>query len=383
MSPRSVQEYLAALRPRYRAASRAQKGVLLSEAGRITGYHRKSLLRRLRQARPPARQPRGRPRRYDAQVAHSLQHLWQLSGGLCSKRLIPFLPTLLEVLERQRTLTLEPPLRAALLRLSPATADRLLRPLRTQGRRQPWTHRRAISGLQQQIPIRTFGDWQGVQPGAFQADLVEHCGETTRGFYLSTLLMVDVASGWTECQPVRRKGRRGVAGAVQRIRQRLPCALRELHTDNGGEFLNHELVPYCRDTGVRFTRGRPYRKNDQAFVEQKNWAVVRRLVGYDRYVSPLAFAQLERLYQALGPYVNFFQPLRRLTAKTRRGARLTKRYDRARTPYQRLLESDVLNAAARLRLETHYRTFNPLLLQREIERSLSTLWKLAHRGPLR
>lgn len=194
---------------------------------------------------------------------------------------------------------------------------------------------------------RAFGEWQDVRPGSLQADLVAHCGESTEGFYLASLVAVDVATGWTDCQAVWGKGHHRVSAGVYEIRRRLPMPLRELHTDNGGEFLNHLLVPYCRQDRIHVTRGRPWRKNDQAYAEQKNWAIVRRLIGYDRYTSPAALAQLNAVYSVLRLYWNFFQPLRKLTAKVRHGAQVTKRYDRAQTPYQRLLASGILSEAQR------------------------------------
>jgi hypothetical protein len=233
--------------------------------------------------------------------------------------------------------------------------------------------------LAAQVPIRTFGDWQGVRPGSLQADLVAHCGETVEGFYVTSLVAVDVATGWTECQAVWGKGYARVGTGVHHIRQRLPMRLRELHTDNGGEFLNHILVPWCRRERIHFTRGRPWRKNDQAHAEQKNWAIVRRLIGYDRYSTRAALAQLTAFYPILRLYWNFFQPLRKLTAKVRRGARVTKRYDRAQTPYQRLLASDVLDEAQRQALARLYQSLNPCALRAQLQETLRRLWQLADR----
>lgn len=189
------------------------------------------------------------------------------------------------------------------------------------------------------MPVRTFGEWADVTPGALQADLVFHCGQELAGQHLTTLLAIDVATGWTECQAVWGKGQQRVGSAVHHVRTRLPFPLRELHTDNGGEFLNHVLYPWCQQEGIRFTRGRPYKKNDQAYVEQRNWLVVRRLVGYDRYSSQAAYRQLTQLYGLVRLYLNFFQPLRKLLAKERVDGRVQKVYNRAQTPYQRVVAS--------------------------------------------
>ncbi len=307
--------------------------------------------------------------------------MWEASDYLCGKRLAPFLPTLVDALERHGVLTVPPALRPTLLRISAPTIDRLLRPYR-RGR----PHGLATTGpsrpaLAAQVPLRTFGEWREARPGSLQADLVAHCGDSGEGFFLTSLVAVDVATGWTECQAVWGKGYHRVGAAVHTIQHRLPIPLHELHTDNGGEFLNHILVPYCRKEGIHFTRGRPGRKNDQAYAEQKIWAVVRRLIGYDRYTSHAAHAQLNALYGVLRLYWNFFQPLRKLTAKVRHGARVTKRYDRAQTPYQRLAASGLLTEAQRHALAAHYQELNPVALQAQIHESLQRLWRLADRPP--
>src|SRR3989441_5852058 len=379
MGPRSVHEYAASLRPRYLLASRPEKGRLLTEFCRLTGRHRKAAVRLLR--RPPrTASPRsGRPPCYGPEVIALLRAVWEASDHLCGKRLAPFLPTLVEALERHHVLQVPLPLRPRLLRLSAPTIDRLLRPYRRGHPRGLTTTGPTHPALAAQVPIRTFGEWQDVRPGSLQADLVAHCGDTVEGFYVTSLVAVDVATGWTECQAVLGKGYARVGTGVHHIRQRLPMPLRELHTDNGGEFLNHILVPWCRRERIHFTRGRPHRKNDQAYAEQKNWALVRRLIGYDRYSSHAALVQLNALYRLLRLYWNFFQPLRKLTAKVRHGARVTNRYDRAQTPYQRLLASGVLPPDQRDALVTLYHSLNPLALRTQIQDALGQLWQLADR----
>lgn len=377
MGPRSVHEYAASLRPHYRIASRREKGRLLTEFCRITGRHRKSAVRLLRR-RPRAGTPRsGRPRSYGPEIIALLRPVWEASDHLCGKRLAPFLPTLVDALERHRVLEVPPALRPALLRISAPTIDRLLHPYRRGHPRGLAITGAGQPALAAQVPIRTFGEWQGVRPGSLQVDLVGHCGDTVEGFFLTSLIAVDVATGWTECQAVWGKGYQRVGTAVHLIRQRLPMPLRELHTDNGGEFLNHLLVPWCHREDIRLTRGRPWRKNDQAYAEQKNWAIVRRLIGYDRYTTHAALAQLNALYRILRLYWNFFQPLRKVIAKVRHGARVTKRYDRAQTPYQRLLASGILTPDQRHALDTLYRSLNPVALRTQIQENLRRLWQLA------
>ncbi len=208
-----------------------------------------------------------------------------------------------------------------------------------------------------------------------------HCGESTEGFYLTTLMMVDVATSWSEFEAVWGKGYLHVGGAVHFVRQRFPFGVRELHSDNGGEFLNYPLYEYCQREGIRTTRGRAYKKNDQAYVEQKNGGIIRRWVGYDRYGSKAAFSLLRKLYRALRLYVNFFQPVQKLVGKKREGARLHKQYDQPQTPYQRVLAAGVLTVGQQRELDRLYHSLNPAALRREIEATLEALWKAADRKP--
>jgi hypothetical protein len=271
---------------------------------------------------------------------------------------------------------------AQLCRMSPSTIDRLLRPWRRLGGRRPFTTTKPGSLLKSSIPIRTFADWQEDCPGFLEVDLVPHCGESTEGFYLTTLSTVDVASGWSECVGVWGKGQERVGAAVHRVRKRLPFSLLGLDSDNGSEFINQHLYSYCRREGITFTRSRSYKKNDSCHVEQKNWSVLRRLVGYDRYSSHAALETLNRLYDLLRLYVNFFQPVMKLVAKTRHGAKVHKVYDMARTPYQRLLEAGVLTEAKRHELAASYHRLNPIVLLRHINENLECLWTLAERPAL-
>ena len=381
MGPHSVREYAASLRPRYQLASRCDKGRLLDEFCRVTGRDRKVAIRLLRHRPKQPRRRAGRPRQYVNTLRPVLEQVWEASDYLCSKRLAPFLPELLEALERHDEMRLSVEQRTALLRISPATIDRLLRPVRRLHRRHGVaTTSPSLAALRAQVPLRTFSEWGNVAPGALQADLLAHCGESTHGFYLTSLLAVDVATGWTELQAVWGKGHKRVGAAVHLARCALPMPLRSLHTDNGGEFLNHILVPWCREEGIRFTRGRPYRKNDQAYVEQRNGAVLRRYIGYHRYCTRAAYLALQAVHEVLRLYVNFFQPVRKLVSKERHGARVLKRYDRAQTPYRRLLASGILTPARRDALVAEYYRLNPLQLRAELTARLDALWKLADRS---
>jgi hypothetical protein len=309
----------------------------------------------------------------------ALRTAWEATDRLCSKRLQPFLPELIPVLRRCGEKSMTADVEAQLIQMSPSTIDRLLHPWRNDGGCHPLSTTRPGSLLKSSIPIRTFADWDDDRPGFLEADLVAHCGESVEGFYLTTLSAVDVASGWSECIGVWGKGQDRVKAAVHRIRQRLPFPLLGLDSDNGGEFINQHLYNYCRDKRITFTRSRSYKKNDSCYVEQKNWSVVRRLIGYDRYNSRVSLEALNRVYNLIRLYVNFFQPVMKLTSKTRHGARVHKVYDMARTPYRRLLESGVLTEVKKHELAATYRDLNPTLLLQQINKSLEDLWNLADR----
>ncbi len=375
----SIHQYAQAVRRRYQAASKKGKGLILDEFCQTTGYHRKAAIRLLRGIPAKAVSRRGPGCTYGPRVAWALKELWEASDHICSQRLKPFIPELLPILQRHAELVVEPQLREQLLRVSASTIDRLLKPYRMPSQRRPHTQSQACHSIQGQVPVRTFGEWRNVEPGSLQADLVAHCGESTQGFYLNTLLAVDVRTGWTSLQAIWGKGQQRVASGVHKIRQELPLPLRAWHTDNGGEFLNGVLFSWCQREGVRFTRGRPYKKNDQAYVEQKNFAVVRRLVGYDRYCTKEAYQQMQYLYQLVGLYTNFFQPISKLVVKERTGPKVKKTYDQAQTPYQRLLASQVLDAATGQSLEQLYWRLNPVKLRQQIYEARRVLWKMARK----
>jgi hypothetical protein len=372
-------EYTRLLQGRYtNAASKGERSRLLDEYCRMTGLHRKAAIRRLRGRRRRSGGRRGRPRRYGPDLAPVVARLWEIADRPCGMLLAAVLPTLLPALEQHGALRLRAAQRAAVLTMSPATLDRVLRPVRAQ-RAAARPGRRAPTVLATQVPIRTWGDWKGVRPGAVQADLVLHCGTSTAGFYLSTLVAVDVATGWVELEPVWGLTQEHVRAAVARLLRRTPHRVHHWHTDNDVAFLNGPLLDYCRRHDITVSRGRGYRKNDQAYVEQRNWFAVRRLVGRDRYASRAAFHLLRRLYPLLRVQLNFLRPLRKLAARRRVGARTRKRYDPAATPYQRLLAARVLPPAQRDALADQFRAVNPATLAAQIQTCLDTLWRLAER----
>jgi len=379
MTRGSILEYAEALRGRYLAASKMEKGRMLDQFTMVTGCHRKAAIRLLRRTgQVKVKRRRGRPRRYGGDVVSALRQVWEASDRLCSKRLHPFLPELIAILQRHQEVSVNAQTEAQLRQMSPSTIDRLLRPYRRLGgRRLPLSTTKPGSLLKKSIPIRTFTEWEEDRPGFLEIDLVAHCGESTEGFYLTTLSTVDVATGWSECMAVWGKGQQRLRAAVHRIRQRLPFPLQGIDSDNGSEFINQYLFNYCRDEGITFTRSRPYKKNDSCHVEQKNWSVVRRLVGYDRYDSKAALETLNRVYGLTRQYINFFQPAMKLVGKTRHGARVHKVYDAAQTPYHRLLTAGVLTEARQQELAASYHRLNPALLLRQLNENLDSLWRQA------
>jgi len=387
----SLREYAAVQRERYRQATRAEKRQLLDEIVTVTGIHRKAAIRLLRRA-PRARAlpgPGGRPREYGPAVAAAAEVLWQASGRIGAHRLHPFVPELLERLTQCGALALRPDVDKRLRQASRPTLARLLASARAQYPPRGATTTRPGTWLRHEIPIRTFTEWDDARPGFVEVDLVAHCGSSTEGFYLCTLCVVDIATAWIELDAVWGKGQVRVGGAIHHVYERLPVPLVALDSDNGSEFINRRLYDWCRRHGVTFTRSRAWKKNDNAHVEQKNGAIVRHLIGYDRFASKAAYAQLTRVYQLARLHVNFFQPVQKLVTKTRQGARVHRVYDRAQTPYQRLCASGVLAPATRDELAARYQRLNPLQLRRDLEAALDHLWTLAapdprgpHEGPL-
>jgi hypothetical protein len=332
MTVQTRRELVEAVRARYRAGDRESKSRILEEYSAVSGYHRKSAIRILNGTPCPRDSDRGRcrPRVYDEAARQALIVLWEAGDRACGKRLKALFPVLVPALERYGHLALDESIRPKLMAMSASTVDRLLRNIRSVGSRR--RTRRAPTVLRKSVPIRTFADWKEPLPGFMEMDLVAHCGDIAVGSYVHTLSLTDIASGWTECLPLLVRSSSLVAEAVDGLRASLPFRLAGLDVDNGAEFLNDTLLRYCLAHGIEFTRSRPYHKNDQAWIEQKNGSVVRRFVGYHRLQGQAATAALVRLYGASRLFVNFFQPSFKLKEKLRVGARTIKRYYAPETP---------------------------------------------------
>lgn len=306
---------------------------------------------------------------YDRRVLAPLVWLWKLSGGLCGKRLAPFIRTCVPILERFEELTVDAETRTKLLAISPATIDRLLRSERRKSRLKGRSTTKPGTLLRQQIPIRTFAQWDEQTPGFVEIDLVAHDGGFPGSDVIHTLDLTDVCSGWTETRAMPTKAQRWVLEALHDIIRVLPFPLKGIDSDNGGEFINAELRRFCSHKHITFTRSRPYRKNDNCFVEQKNFSIVRSTVGYYRYDSPKELALLSTLYASLRLFTNFFQPVMKLKSKIRSGSTVKKTYDPPLTPYQRLLTHPDVSAHDKARMQHLYLTLNPA----ELRRSLASL----------
>jgi Integrase core domain len=379
----SRHDLVRALAPRYGHVRKSEKTEILDQVCEVTGYTRKYALTLLKE--PPeersVKRTRRRIPRYGPAEVELLRLCWLVTDGICSKRLAPFLPELLERLRRRHALRqFRVVVQARVAGMSAATIDRALKPLREQTKaRRGISTTKAGTLLKRQIAIRTFADWTEARPGFFEMDLVAHCGWSGAGQFLYTLSMVDVATGWVVCAGLRDKRQETVFHALRRLQAELPFRVLGLDSDNGTEFINRALLDYCTEHGITFTRSRPYLKNDTCHVEQKNWAVVRRLVGYDRLEMP-ALPALERIHDLARDYINFLHPVRKLVSKTRTGPRVTRRYDIAQTPYHRLLDSGVLSIKMKNQLKARSKDLDPYRLKVQLETAQRTLGARAARS---
>jgi hypothetical protein len=377
MSQRTKRELLEVIRPRYLKANKTVKENILDEFVASTGYHRKYAIRVLGHGlKAKGLHKKGRHKEYQGEVVTVLTQIWEICGRICSKRLKPFLPEMVRVLEYHNELSLTEQVKSQLLRMSRATIDRCLKPARFEEKRHGLSTTKPGSLLKKAIPIRTYADWDDARPGFVEVDLVAHCGESVEGQFLNTLTTTDISTGWTDCAAILHRSQALVFSAIQNMRQRLPFPLLGLDSDNGGEFINDILYRYCQEQQVTFTRSRPYKKNDQAHVEQKNWSVVRHVIGYDRFEGQAELELLNSIHDDLRLYVNFFQPVLKLIGKEQVGKKTVKRYDEAATPYQRVLRADQVELAVKARLCHQYLQLNPVKLRTSIDEKVAKLWKI-------
>jgi hypothetical protein len=378
------------LQDRYQKSSKKEKIVMLNEFIQITGYNRSYAARILRKKKvlgyltiddkrikyTISTKKKKKKKHYDQDVLLALSQLWEEADSICSKRLAPFLAELIEVLEKYGEINLTRQVKEKLLTISPATIDRLLAPIRKKQQIKGKSTTRPGSLLKKSIPIRTFSEWDNKRPGFFEVDLVSHDGGNLRGDVIQSVNFTDIATGWMEMVAVKNKAQRWVFAGIKAIKKRLPFPILGFDSDNGSEFINDELLRYCEKQHITFTRSRPYRKNDSCYIEQKNWSVIRRTVGYGRYDTDKELSLLNKLYGYLRLYVNFFQPVRKLVKKERIGSRIKKRYDVAQTPYRRVLACPDISEEIKMKLKREYDMLNPAELKRQITKLQNELLRL-------
>lgn len=375
MSFQTKRELLAKVALRYRESSKKQKTIILSEFILSTGYSRKYAIRLLSSPVVLIMEKIKRPRArfYDEAVQEALKVAWAAANYIASKRLAPFLEELVPSLERHGHIQIIEETRSQLISISPATIDRILKPLRSSAHGISTTKPGKL--LKHQIPIRTFADWEDEEPGFFEADLVAHCGWSMEGSFLYTLVLTDVATGWVECLALLHRSKAAVIHALDQARDLIPFPILGIDTDNGSEFINADMIDYCDKEKITFTRGRAYKKNDQCYVEQKNGVVVRQIVGYDRFEGQQAYKQLTELYRAVRLYVNFFQPSMKLKKKWRISSKLRKTYYPAQTPFQRLKYTEHAGNEIIKKLNTINYALDPIRLLKQIEVLQDALWQ--------
>lgn len=375
--------YLNAIRKRYKRSGRKQKAKILDEFCAVCGYNRKYAIRLLKTRQQKKRRRPGRKARYQSKaLLGPLEAIWFASDQMCGKRLKAVLREWLPYYEEEHG-ELDDVVRGQLNALSAATIDRLLKAVRVHYPRKGLSGTKPGTLLKNQIPIKT-DHWDVTQPGYVEADTVAHCGNTLAGDFVWSITLTDIFTTWTENRATWNKGADGVVRQIKGIEKGLPFEILGFDCDNGSEFLNHHLWRYFanRKRGVQFTRSRPYHKNDNAHVEQKNWTHVRHIFGYDRFAHPKLVGLMNDLYShELSLYQNHFCPTMKLIEKRKVNSRYYKRYDKPKTPYQRLMACDQISQERKNKLEDQHRNLNPFALKRAIEKKLKVIFSFVQVAP--
>lgn len=375
-------ELTEAVGVRYRGASRVEKQKILDEFVALTGCHRKHAIRVLSRERAVDSDLKVRDRVYDEATRQALIMLWEAADRVCGKRLKVLIPMLIDAMERHGHLDLAPIIKDKVLAVSAATIDRMLANTRLQIDGQRKRRKGVGAAIRRSIPVRTFADWGDPSPGFFEMDMVEHYnGPKIDGDYLHTLVLTDIASGWTECFAMRHRSQALVIDGLDRIADDLPFPMLGVDSDNDSAFMTQEVFDYCKANQLEQTRSRAYKKNDQAWVEQKNGAIVRRLVGYGRLSGIEATKALAQLYASSRLYINFFQPSFKLKAKTRDGARVKKVYHQPSTPCDRLIAHPAVHPTVKKKLAEQFQALDPVRLLQQIRAAQQALSDIASYGP--
>jgi len=384
LSMHARREYLIGKKKTYlKIQDRRMKSQMLDEICETTGLNRKyvvdQLSARVALSEKKSRQRKARSKTYGSDVVVPLKKIWNILDCPCGQRLAPVMGQTIEALECHKEIVLSFDMKEKLLTASPSTIDRLLKPWRASVRRTLHSTTKPGSFLKRQIPIQ-LSRWDEKRPGFSEIDLCAHNGGNPEGEFANTLVDTDLATGWTEQEAFLGKAQKRILTSLKNIDEARPFPRLGIDSDTGGEFINWLLYTFCQDHAIVFTRGRPGKKNDNPYVEQKNWTHVRKIVGYHRYDTPEQVNLLNDLYRhELRLYENFFQPVMKLVAKRREGGRQHRTYDRPQTPYQRVLASPYVSETKKQELRTLYVTLNPAALRRKIELKLQTLKRTIQR----
>ena len=374
MTQQAKAEIIKHYRRQYKRATKREKGRIIDIIAESTGYSRKHIIHALNEdVEIPKQITRDRVSRYES-IIEPLEKIWAISNFLCGKRLEPFIPELLDSLKRHNEVNPTQEEEALLLSIRSATMDRLLGPARKGLVPKGRATTKPGTLLKHKINVRTFADWNENQPGFLEIDLVAHCGDSTRGEYINTLDMTDVATGWTVCTAFMGRSERFCVDAIEEIKSSFPFAILGIDSDNGSEFINAHLKRYCERRSITFTRGRPNKKNDSCYVEQKNWDVVRKMIGYARFDTKVQLDTIKRIHNLLALYQNYFQPSQKLVSKHRIGAKVKKSYDVAQTPCRRLLSRPQTPEQTKEALRRTSLGLNPAHLLRSLQTLISELY---------
>jgi len=379
MTMQTRNEYLKELRKEYlQTKDKRERGRLLNEAEKRTDLERKYLIKKLKPKSNLDRKPEQRKKRkvvYDGPVKTALTTCWNIFDHPCGQRLESLLSTETERLRKLGELRISDEVASKLKKVGFRTIDEKLKHTKEVERSKRKYHHKIHPLLYEKVPVKVFGEQDRAKAGQIQIDLVERCGQSAAGEFLCTLSTTDIAFGWWEGEAVMGKGQEPTREGLDRARHRYPFLWNEIHSDNGTEFINWHLFRYAEREKLEFSRSRPYKKNDNCLVEQKNWTHVKKFIGYLRYDTQEELEILNDLYRnELRLYKNFFQPVMKLVSKERIGGKVHRRYDRAKTPYHRVMESQNVSGKTKRELKTIYESLNPAELKRIIDKKLDNLY---------
>lgn len=380
VSKTARKEIVEAVRARYGKATKLEKGLILGEFTAVSGHHRKHAIRLLSSLmKVQVKTVMASRRVYDEAVKTALTIIWEAADRICGKRLKAAIPNLIRAMEKHGHLQLDPGVRKLVLKVSAATIDRLLTPVRKgAGARR---RRHAKKRVSRAIPIKTFSDWKDPAPGFLEIDFVVHGGGSMSGEYLHSLVVTDVCSGWVEAVPLLAREQNLVTAGLDRIREQLPMVTLGIDSDNDGAFINDTLASYCQEQAITLTRSRPHHSNDQAWIEQKNGAVIRRMVGHERFSGIVAGQALAQLLQVVRLYVNYFQPSFKLRERVREGSKVKKSYHPPATPCERLLAHTAVAEKTKEQLRTQQERLDPVALLQRIRQGQTALASLSTGTP--